>query len=97
MPTYITLVKYTQQGAESMKEAPDRIDAAREAARAVGADIKAFYLVMGQYDAVVIFEAPDAATVALNMMATGLQGNVRTETLRAFTEEEFRRIVAALP
>ena len=97
MPTYVTLVKYTQKGVESITRTPDRLDAAREAARAVGGEIKAFYLVMGHYDAVVVLEAPDDASVALTMLATGMQGNVRTETLRAFTEDEFRRIVAALP
>jgi len=97
MPTYISLVKYTEKGAAAMKQTPDRIAAARQAAQSVGADIKAFYLVLGQYDAIVIFEAPDDATVALQMLATGMQGYVRTETLRAFTEAEFGRIVAGLP
>ena len=97
MATYITLLKYTQKGAESIKQVPARIDAARQAAKAAGAEITQIYLVMGQYDAVVISEGPDDETAAKLALATGMQGNVHTETLRAFPEAEFRRIVAALP
>lgn len=97
MPTFISLLKYTQKGAESIKQVPARIDAARQAAKAVGADIKQIYLVMGRYDVVVISEAPDDESAAKLALATGIQGNVQSETLRAFTEPEFKKIVAALP
>ncbi len=97
MPTYITLLNFTQQGIEKIKDGPARLDAAKQAFRAMGAEIKAFYLVMGQYDAVVVAEAPDDETVAKLALATGSLGNVRTETLRAFTEDEYRKIVASLP
>ncbi len=97
MPTFITLVNYTQQGIENVKESPARLDAAKAAFRAAGAEIKEFYLVMGRYDMVLIGEGPDAETAAKLALAIGSQGAVRTETLRAFTEEEYRKIVAALP
>ena len=97
MATYISLLKYTQKGAESIKQLPARIDAGRQAAKAVGAEIKQLYLVMGQYDVVVISEAPDDETAAKLALATGMQGNVQSQTLRAFSETEFKRIVAALP
>ena len=97
MPTYITLINYTQQGVEKIKEGPSRLDAAKEAFRAAGAELKGFYLVLGRYDAVVVAEAPDAETVAKLALAIGSQGAVRTETLRAFTEGEYRKIIAALP
>ena len=97
MPTYISLLKYTQKGAEAIKQVPARIDAARKAAKAVGVDIKQIYLVMGRYDVVVISEGPDDESAAKLMLATGMQGNVQTETLRAFTEAEFKKIIAALP
>jgi len=97
MPTYITLINYTQQGVEKIKQSPSRLDAAKEAFRAAGAEIKAFYLVLGRYDIVLVAEAPDAETVAKLALAIGSQGAVRTETLRAFTEEEYRGIIAALP
>lgn len=97
MPTYITLAHYTPQGIANIKDSPARLDAAKQAAQALGAEVKAFYLTMGQYDLVVVIEAPDEETVAKLILATGAQGNVRTETLRAFTEAEFRKLVAALP
>lgn len=97
MATYISLLRYTQQGIEKIKDSPARLDAARKAFEQLGANIKDFYLVTGQYDAVVIAEAPDATTIAKVSLALGSRGNVRTETLRAFTEDEFRKIVGALP
>jgi len=97
MATYITLFRLTQQGIGNIKESPARLDAAKQAARAMGGEIKAFYLVMGQYDGVIITEAPDDEAVTKLLLATGSLGNVRTETLRAYTEDEFRKIIAALP
>ena len=96
MPTYISFLKYTQQGAQNIKDSPKRLDAARKAYQAAGAKLKDFYLVMGRYDAVVIAEAPDEATVAKLALAVGALGSVRTETMRAFTEDEYRKIVASL-
>ena len=97
MPTYISLLRFTQQGIEKIKESPARLDRARQAFQAMGAEIKAFYLVMGQYDAVVISEAPNDEVVGKLVLMIGAQGNIRTETLRAFTEEEYRKMIAALP
>jgi uncharacterized protein with GYD domain len=97
MATYIVLNSWTQRGIEQVKESPARLDAAKQAAQAMGAEIKAFYLVMGRYDMVIVAEAPDDETVAKLALATGAQGTVRTETLRAFTEEEYRTIIGSLP
>src|SRR3972149_11249097 len=97
MPTYVTLLRFTQKGAETIKEGPPSPDAAKGRFRAAGAELKAFYLTMGRYDAVAIIEAPNDETVAKLALATGAVGSVRTETLRAFPEEEYRKIVAALP
>ena len=97
MPTYISLLSYTQKGIENIKESPARLDRAKVAFRAVGAEIKEFYSVTGRYDMVIICEAPDDETVAKIALATGSLGNTRTETLRAFTEEEYRKIIAGLP
>jgi uncharacterized protein with GYD domain len=97
MQTYITLLRFTQQGLEKIKDGPTRLEAAKQSIRAMGGEIKAFYLVMGQYDAVVVFEAPDDETVARFALANGARGFVRTETLRAFTEQQYRGIVGQLP
>jgi uncharacterized protein with GYD domain len=97
MPTYIVLLNYTQQGAQKIKESPARLDAAKKAFKAMGAELKQWYLVMGRYDAVVIAEGPDDETAAKLALAIGSKGAIHTETLRAFTENEYRKIIAALP
>jgi uncharacterized protein with GYD domain len=63
----------------------------------MGGQLKAFYLTMGRYDAVVVSEAPDDETATRFALATGARGFVRTETLRAYPEDEYRKIVASLP
>ena len=96
MATYIMLVKYTQKGIENIKQSPARLEEAKKAAKAVGAQIKEFYLVMGRYDIVIVLEAPDAETVAKCALSLSSKGNVTTETLCAFTEDEYRKIIGAL-
>ena len=88
MPTYITLIHYTEQGVKTFNELPRRIEKMRAAAEVVGARLVSYYLTMGQYDGVVISEAPDDETVAKIALATAGRGNLRTETFRAFTEAE---------
>jgi uncharacterized protein with GYD domain len=97
MPVYITLIQYTQDGIAKMKESPGRLEQAKQLVKASGGEIKAWYLTMGQYDAVAISEAPDDETYARVMLTLAAGGAIRSETLRAFTEEEYQRIVAALP
>ena len=97
MPTYIILLRWTQQGIADIKNGPARLDAAKKAFQARGAEIKAHYLVMGQYDLVSIVEAPDDETLAKLVLSVGSLGSVSSETLRAFTEDEYRQIVTALP
>src|SRR5215831_12600010 len=97
MPTYISLVKYTHQDISSIKEGPNRLDANKEILNSYSSELKAFYLTMGRYDIVTISEAPDDTAAAKIALTIGSAGNVTTETLRAFTEDEYRQIVAALP
>ena len=97
MPTFITLARWTQKGLENVKDAPSRLDMAKEAYKAMGAELKEMYLVMGEYDMVVISEVPDDETMAKVLLSIGSQGSSRGETLRAFTEEEYRKIIASLP
>lgn len=97
METYIILGKYTKQGIENIKDSPARLEAATKAIEATGGRFLGWYLTMGQYDFVLIAEAPDAKTTAALLLATGMQGNVSTETLRAFTGDEFGAIIAGLP
>ena len=97
MPTYISLASFTQKGIEQIKEGPERLETARKEFEALGARIKDFYLVMGQYDMVVIVEAPDDETVAKLALIIGARGTSRTTTLRAFPEADYRRIISDLP
>jgi uncharacterized protein with GYD domain len=97
MPTYISLLRYTQQGIAAAKGGPARLDAAKEAYRKAGGELKAFYLTMGRYDMVAIAELPNDEAAATLALGLGAAGNIRTETSRAFTEAEYRKVIAALP
>ena len=98
MPTYIALLSFTQQGVESIKDAQSRLAGARQVIESMGARMDTVYYTMGQYDAVAILEAPDDETVSKLALAIASRGNVRTETLRAFTPDEFYdNVVAGLP
>jgi uncharacterized protein with GYD domain len=96
MPTYISMLRYTQQGISAIKNAPARIDAAKEAYRKAGGELKAIYLTLGQYDLVAIAEMPNDEAVARMALAQGALGNVRSETMRAFTETEFKKIAGTV-
>jgi uncharacterized protein with GYD domain len=96
LATYIILINWTQKGIESVKDSPGRLDAAKKAFQAAGSKIKEFYLVTGRYDMVIVAEAPDPETVAKLALTIGSAGAIRTETLRAFSEDEYRKIIAAL-
>ena len=97
MATYISLVRWTETGIKDVKQSPARLEAAKKAYKAAGGELKQFYLVLGKYDMVVIGEGPDDETAAKLALTIGAAGAIRTETLRAFTEDEYRKIIAALP
>jgi uncharacterized protein with GYD domain len=97
MPTYISLLRYTQLGIANIKQGPTRLDAAKQAYRKAGGELKAFYLTLGQYDAIAIAELPDDTALAKIALSLGALGNIRTESMRAFQETEFRKIIAELP
>ena len=96
MGHYVTLIRYTQQGASRIKESPARLDAARTAAEKAGGKIHAWFLTMGKYDAVIVSEFPNDEASAKFMLATSAAGNVTTQTMKAFTEDEYRKIIASL-
>ncbi len=96
MATYVSLIRYTEQGIRNIKESPSRLDAAKKLFQSAGGELKQFYLAMGKYDLVIIAEAPDDEAVARITLSLGALGNVRTETLRVFNEGEFRKIVGSL-
>ena len=97
MSGYIMLINYTDQGIRNIRDSPNRAQAARELARSLGAEMKDLYLTMGGYDLVCTVEADSDEAIAKLTLALGSAGNVRTTTLRAFTEQEFKDIVDSLP
>jgi uncharacterized protein with GYD domain len=96
MSTYVVLARWTNQGLQKIKESPSRIDAGRKAFEKAGLKLKTLYVLTGQYDLMLIIEAPDDAALAKAILTIGSQGNIQTETLRAFTEDEFRKIISGL-
>jgi uncharacterized protein with GYD domain len=96
MATFITLLNFTDQGIRSVKDSPDRYEAFKAMAEKLGVTVKSIYYTVGQYDLVVVVEGSDeAATAAL--LKTGSLGNVRSQTLRAFSMEDMRKIIGLMP
>ncbi|QDW38714.1 GYD domain-containing protein [Bradyrhizobium sp. KBS0727] len=96
MTTYVMLANWTEQGILNAKDSPRRLDVAKKALKDMSGEIKSFYLTMGDYDMVVIFEAPDDAIAARFSLQLGMLGNVRTRTLKAFPEAAYREIINSL-
>ena len=97
MPTYISLMKLTDQGIKDIKEAPKRLELFVKGLEALGGKLVGFYLVMGDYDYVGIAEAPNDEVALTFLMSLGAAGTVKTTTLKAFKLEEFVSIVSKLP
>lgn len=96
MPTYISLVNLTEQGVREAKNAPERLKAFDAAIKEAGGKLIGFYLVMGQYDYIVITEAPDDQIAARLILGTIAQGSMRTQTMRAFPRDEFESITKGM-
>ena len=93
MATYVVLTKFTDQGIRSAKDSPKRAEAFKKMAETFGATVRELFWTQGRYDIVTIVEAPDEISVtALNLSISAL-GNVRTESLRAFSATEMMTIV----
>jgi len=96
MPTYIELVSWTDQGIRNIKEAPQRMDAFKKTIEAAGGKLIAFYFTMGKYDIVTVIDAPSDEALTNIILNTGSKGSVRSETLKAYSEQEFRNILAKM-
>ncbi|MBN1402196.1 MAG: GYD domain-containing protein, partial [Anaerolineae bacterium] len=97
MPGYIQLIKYTKEGLADIKNSPQRIKEARAAAEKLGIRVVGVWVTMGEYDLVSIGDAPNDEAVAVYTLALARLGNVTTQTMRAFSEDEFAQIVSKLP
>ncbi|MEO1092951.1 MAG: GYD domain-containing protein [Pseudomonadota bacterium] len=96
MPTYIGLVNWTEKGIQEVKDSPTRLDAVKGLMKGMGAEMTAFYMTMGAYDMVVVMEAPSDEVMAQAMLRINSGGHVRSTTLKAFPEADYRKLVAAL-
>jgi uncharacterized protein with GYD domain len=96
MTTYVMLLNWTEQGVKSVRESPSRLDAGKKVLSDMGGSIKQFYLTMGEFDMVIVCEAPDDAVMARFCLSLGMKGNVRTRTLKAFPEAAYREIINSL-
>jgi uncharacterized protein with GYD domain len=97
MPTFICSLGWTEQGIKTVKEAPKRAQAARDFAKKLGVDIKQVYMTTGNDDLLVIVEAANGDSVAKFALALSSQGNVRTRTVRAWSEAEMAKLISELP
>ncbi|WP_435157970.1 GYD domain-containing protein [Haladaptatus sp. DFWS20] len=97
MATYICLFNYTQQGIQNIEQSPARLDSFKEVIDEQGGELRGFYLTMGRHDLVAVLELPDDQTAAQLLLRLGSLGNVTTETLKAFPEEEYREVIDDLP
>ena len=97
MPTYIVLNNWIDQGIRNVKDLPKRLDATRKAIEAAGGKVLGYYLTMGSCDSVLIVEGPSDEVAATLALSAGRQGSIRTETLKAFPEAEYRKIIDKIP
>jgi uncharacterized protein with GYD domain len=96
MPTYVMLANWTDQGMQTIGDSPKRVDAAKKIMEEMGGQFRSVYMMMGAYDLLMIYDAPDDAVAARFTLMLGKLGNVRTTSLKAFPEEAFRQIVNSI-
>jgi uncharacterized protein with GYD domain len=93
MATYVSLINWTEQGIRNFRETVDRFEAGKQQGASLGVDLKDVYWTVGQYDIVLVADAPDEETLTAFLLGLGALGNVRTTTLRGFSPDEMRGII----
>ena len=93
MPTYVTLIQWTDQGRANAASLPDRVAQVEQRVEAAGGKTIGHWMTMGRFDQIVVTEAPDDETVAKLLMVIAGRGNAITETLRGFTMDEVRALL----
>lgn len=96
MGKYINLINWTADGVTGAKNSPARWDAAKQVARKYGATFETIYMTMGQYDLIAILDAPSDDVAAKVNLTISMGGAVRTTTLKAFAEDEYRKVIGGL-
>jgi uncharacterized protein with GYD domain len=96
MATYFIYIDWTEQGIQNVKDSPKRLDAAKKGIKDAGGEVKGFYMLQGSHDGVLIADVPSDDKLAKFVLKIGGLGNVRTTTVRAYTEDEYRKIIGGL-
>lgn len=96
MVTYLMLLNWTDQGIKNVKDSPKRLDGVKKLAKDLGGEVKSSYMTLGTYDLVLIVEMPNNDKLASFALKLGSLGNVRSTTLRAYPEDDYRRIISGL-
>lgn len=96
MSTYIALGNWTPEGISAVENAAERLDAVKKLMADMDCQYRSIHMTMGEYDLVLIYDAPDDAVAARLTLQIAKQGFVRTKTLKAFPEQAFREIVKSL-
>ena len=96
MATFITTIRFTEQGLQGIQESPKRAAAFKATAKKMGVKVKDVYWTLGHFDGVIIFDAPDDETATAAMLHLSSQGNVHTTTARAFGSSEMEKVVGIL-
>lgn len=96
MATYVALVHFTDQGIRNIKQTTERAKALSAAAAKLGVKVKDTYWTMGAYDAVLVAEAPNDEAITALALSVGALGNIRTQTMRAYTADEMSKIIARM-
>jgi uncharacterized protein with GYD domain len=96
MATYIILANFTDQGIRNVKDTPKRADAFKDMAKKSGVTVKEMYWTLGAYDIVAIVESPDDIAVTALGLSAGSQGNVRTQTMRAFSAADMATVLGKM-
>jgi uncharacterized protein with GYD domain len=97
MASYIVLGNFTDQGARTVKDTTKRADAVKDMAGRFGVTINSIHWTLGQYDVVTFCEANDETSATAFSLALSSAGNVRLQTLRAFTKDEMAAVLAKMP
>jgi uncharacterized protein with GYD domain len=96
MATFITTIKFTAKGSQSIQESPKRATAFTAAAKKMGLRIVGLYWTLGSFDGLIVFEAPDEQTATAAMLSLASEGNVQTTTARAFDAAEIEKVIGIL-
>ena len=96
MATYIMLANFSEQGIRNVKDTTKRAEALGNLAKKLGRAVKATYWTLGQYDVLAIIDLPDEISATALSLSVGALGNIRTQTLRAFSPEEMDQVLSKI-